>query len=86
MMDRHLAMPELDILLKDKQPVTAEMRYQYYIKYYYKMNLHYEDITQNILLLHNSWTPDLFKKLSYEELKQTHCTLANILNEALLRE
>lgn len=38
----------------------------------------------NMLMLHNSWTPDWYKNLSEEYILSTHCcTLSNILKEVL---
>lgn len=40
----------------------------------------------NMLMLHNSWTPQWYKELSKEDVLKNNCTLSNILREVLLNE
>lgn len=57
-------------------------RYLKYQKFYFEDNYTLQDIKPtNMLMLHNSWTPDWYKKLSKSELLSKDCTLSNILGE-----
>ena len=56
---------------------------QCYGDFYFFQKLHLSDIDSSMLLLHNSWTPPVFKKMSREDFMRCNCTLANILREAL---
>ena len=60
-------------------------RYNKYKHFYFGMTYSLSDIKPtNMLMLHNSWTPDWYKKLSAEEiLKDDKHTLSNILREVL---
>ncbi len=72
--NRNEVMPELSIGINS--PNT-------YVNYYFLQNKHLKDIEINMMLLHNSWTPDFYKKLSLEELLQIDCTMSNVLCEVL---
>lgn len=37
----------------------------------------------DILMLHNSWTPDWYKKLTREQVLESKCTMSNVLREVL---
>ena len=53
-----------------------------YIKFYFNDNYTLNDLKNyNMLMLHNSWTPDWYKKLSKEDVLKQKCTLSNILRE-----
>ena len=58
-------------------------RYQKYLKFYFEEDLHLSDIRPtDLLMLHNSWTPDWYKGLTSSEVLEQKCTLSNILREA----
>ena len=64
--------------------VNGESRYEKYLKFYFDNKFHLSDILQtDMLMLHNSWTPDWYKDLSKEEVLSANCTLSNILKEVL---
>jgi len=51
-----------------------------YQKFYFESNFTLNNIRKtNMLMLHNSWTPDWYKKLSKTEVLSKNCTLTNIL-------
>ena len=54
-----------------------------YKKFYFENNYTLKDLTKktNMLMLHNSWTPDWYKKLTKEDVLKQKCTLSNILRE-----
>ena len=55
-----------------------------YEEFYFNRSHHLSDIQQtDMLMLHNSWTPDWYKKLSEDEVLSNKCTLSNILREVL---
>jgi hypothetical protein len=55
-----------------------------YVKLYFDENYDISKIPQtNMLMLHNSWTPSWYKKLSREEVLNKNCTLSNILRSVL---
>ena len=57
-------------------------RSQKYQRFYFEKDYHLSDIRPtDLLMLHNSWTPQWYKDLSDEEVLQQHCTLSNILKE-----
>lgn len=57
-------------------------RYMKYNQFYFESNYHLGDIQQtDLLMLHNSWTPNWYKNLSRPETLHISCTLSNILNE-----
>lgn len=60
-------------------------RWARYDKFYFKMNYELSDITKpsDLFLLHNSWTPEAYKRFSKEEVLGHECTLSNILKELL---
>lgn len=47
------------------------------------MKFHLNDMNTSMLLLHNSWTPKMFREMSAEEFLSYDCTLSNVLSEAL---
>lgn len=59
-------------------------RYDKYRKFYFDSTYTLaEDLIPDILMLHNSWTPEWYKKLSEQEVLQHNCTLSKILKEVL---
>lgn len=53
-------------------------RMQKYLEFYFSKSLH---IKADMLMLHNSWTPSWYKKLTEEEVLSVDCTLSNVLRE-----
>lgn len=53
-----------------------------YCKFYFESNFSLDDVKDktNMLMLHNSWTPDWYKTLSKEKVLNQKGTLSNILN------
>lgn len=61
-----------------------DSRYKKYLKFYFNKNHHLSDLhTTNMLMLHNSWTPDWYKKMSERDVLSTRCTMSNILKETI---
>ena len=59
-------------------------RYHKYNELYFCHNYDLNSFHKtNMLMLHNSWTPDWYKDLSEEEVFKQKCTLSNILKEIL---
>ena len=75
--DRHPIMPELELVSNSLDNGAA------YRIYYFMQNHHLREITADILLLHNSWTPPFFKQVSSKEFFYLDCTMVNFLAEAL---
>lgn len=61
--------------------IPGNIHRQYkYEEFYFDKSYHLSDIHEtDMLMLHNSWTPDWYKKLSAEEVLRRNCTLSNIL-------
>ena len=60
-------------------------RYEKYQKFYFECSCTLHDLLPtNMLMLHNSWTPNWYKKLSADEVLNQKCTLSNILKETLM--
>lgn len=82
--------PEIDISpIVDYWPETYMVsggmpRYQKYWQFYFEQEYSLADICPtDMLMLHNSWTPDWYKALTEEEVLSASCTLSNILRELL---
>ena len=75
--DRNLIMPETKLLSADVNDEKA------YLKYYFLENHRAAEVNAEMILLHNSWTPEFFLELPTKELFCVDCTLTNILAEAL---
>lgn len=76
--DRTCYFPELYMVKGDMQNCDK------YIEFYFKKSYHLSDLRPaDILMLHNSWTPDWYKKLNSDEVLKTNCTMSNILKEVL---
>ena len=53
-----------------------------YEDFYFNKKYHLSDIREtDMLMLHNSWTPDWYKKFNEEDVLNYDCTLSNILRE-----
>lgn len=64
-----------------KVNVRSSRAYKYKALYF-TYNLHLKDFNKtNMLMLHNSWTPDWYKRLSEKDVLKQQCTLSNILRE-----
>ena len=63
--------------------LPGDGRKQKYIEFYFKSTYHLEDISSDLLMLHNSWTPNYYKSLTEEDILIDHCTMSNILKEKL---
>lgn len=64
--------------------VSDETRFKRYQKFYFEKSFSLSDILYtDMLMLHNSWTPDWYKNLSAKDVLSTNCTLSNILKEVL---
>ena len=80
LLDRRLVMPELESLPLDCKPREHKQSYQ---KFYFLQHKHLADLKFDMLMLHNSWAPDVVKVMNEIELKYFDCTLSNVLFEAL---
>lgn len=59
-------------------------RHQKYREFYFEHTYHMTDIRRtDLLMLHNSWTPDWYKWLTEKGVLNHNCTLSNILRETL---
>lgn len=64
-------------MIKDMQS-----RYDKYRKLYFGTTYQLSDLKPtNMLMLHNSWTPNWYKLLSKEQILDNTCTMSNILRE-----
>ena len=63
----------------------SEKRYHNYCKLYFSCNYNLSDLMPtSMLMLHNSWTPDWYRKLDAKEVMMQRHTLSNVLNEVLM--
>ena len=81
-LDRKLVMPELKIIPKS-EGLSQQSRMNAHQTYYNVQNRHLADVDVDMVMLHNSWVPGLYRKFSPEDLLRCDCTLTNILAEAL---
>lgn len=59
-------------------------RHRKYNMLYFENNYKLSDLRPtNMLMLHNSWTPDYYKRLSKSSILDKDCTMSNILREVL---
>lgn len=59
-------------------------RYGKYLMFYFDCSYHLDDIEpSDMLMLHNSWTPNWYKSLSASDVLSYDCTLSNFLKELL---
>lgn len=57
-------------------------RWGQYRSFYFARSYHLADIRPtDMIMLHNSWTPDWYKKMATETVLREPCTLSNILRE-----
>lgn len=75
--DRDLVMPELKLM---SESVTYQGSYPLY---YFLQNHHLADVGCDMLLLHNSWSPQFFKQMPPKDFLRFDCTMVNVLAEAL---
>lgn len=61
-------------------PRPDKYKYLYFVESYHLSDLK----PTNMLMLHNSWTPDYYKHFTESEVLAYNCTLSNILKEILL--
>lgn len=79
-LDRRIVMPELESLPDDFELKRHSAAYQ---TFYFFEHKHRRDIPADMLMLHNSWAPDIFKLMDENELMHFDCTMTNVLFEAL---
>lgn len=60
-------------------PRPDKYKYLYFVESYHLSDLK----PTNMLMLHNSWTPNWYKLLSKEQILDNTCTMSNILREVL---
>ena len=59
-------------------------RWQKYKRFYFEERYSLEDIRPtDLLMLHNSWTPEWYKDVPLCKVLDANCTMSNILREAL---
>ena len=76
-------MPERYMIQEYKMQGYQNPAVESYLDFYFLQHKHLSDIDSGMLLLHNSWTPKVFKTMSKEDFMRCNCTLANILRETL---
>lgn len=55
-----------------------------YQQFYFNEKYHLSDLREtDMLMLHNSWTPDWYKKLTRGQVLKSNCTMSNVLQEVL---
>lgn len=78
-----------EIKIFDSRPVMPEVSAGFvsnaaaYVEFYFLKSFRLEEVKAPLLLLHNSWTPPFFKRLSPTEFARLDCTIVNVLAEAL---
>ena len=82
--------PDMEICPIDKSwPETYMVRediprYIKYRRFYFEQSNRLSDIKPaDLLMLHNSWTPEWYKDLTADEVLAQNCTMSNILREVL---
>lgn len=81
LLDNDCVHPEYEFL-----PHLSEYSNSYlraYVEYYFLQSRHIEDVSESMLLLHNSWTPAPVKTMGEKDFLRCNFTLANILMAAL---
>ena len=59
-------------------------RWQKYRRFYFEEHHMLADIRPtDLLMLHNSWTPEWYKSMSRREAIDAKCTLSNMIREVL---
>lgn len=57
-------------------------RQEKYLQFYFEQQHRFKDVNaKDMIMLHNSWTPEWYKQLSRDEALANGCTLSNILRE-----
>ena len=79
-LDRQLVMPELELIQDAFELKKHSKAYQ---TFYFLEQRHLADIDFDMLLLHNSWAPEIIKLMDENELMHIDCTIANVLFEVL---
>ena len=65
-------------------PLNSVNRRAKYEMFYFKRDYKLSDLRPtNMLILHNSWTPDWYKVLDESKIMEQKCTLSNIFREVL---
>lgn len=77
-----------EIEIFDAQNVKPEFPSPYdpskaYIDFYFLQTKHLHNIKTDMMILHNSWTPAIFRELDKDQLLHCNCTMANVLAEVL---
>lgn len=82
--------PEIEIgdirncWVEDYIIATNEPRWNKYKKFYFETSYCLESINKTpMIMLHNSWVPTWYKKLSEKEVLEYDCTLSNFIRGAL---
>lgn len=75
--DASLTMPEKELISDTTDHQLA------YVQYYFMQSRPAQDIRADMLLLHNSWTPQFYSQISPQEFVQIDCTMTNVLAHAL---
>lgn len=76
--------PVYDCWPEDYMIVGLAHRMDKYKQFYFKEKYTLSSINEtDMLMLHNSWTPDWYKNLTETEVSQHDCTLSNILREVV---
>lgn len=76
----------LDVVKEKVMPEKIDARAtishpELYVDFYFRKKFHLSDMQSSVIMLHNSWTPNLFKEMSESDFLRYDCTLANILAE-----
>ena len=70
-------------VLKSSRQEDINKRIAAFQNYYFIQQRHIEDVPTDMLILHNSWVPPIFKNLSSEDFLRCNFTMANILMATL---
>lgn len=82
--DADIHKPEVQLLDDTlKKNYSADPYFGAYVDYYFKQNHHLAEVDTDLLLLHNSWTPEFYKRLTPDEWISLDCTMTNFLAEIL---
>ena len=77
-LDWHLMHPEEQL-----KRAEIESYKQVYEKYFFLESHHLAEMKRDMIILNNTWTPDIYKTLSIEDLLKVDCTVTNLLIEVL---
>ena len=80
---KEITIGEIDSRWPETYMIEGEQsRYQKYQDFYFGYNYRLLDLRMtDMLMLHNSWTPEWYKQASRSEVLFKECTLSNILRE-----